>query len=98
MNSQALNICSHANKRIRQRSYKVDDIDLIMNCGTRVDEETYFLKNKDIQHEIQIRKHQIQRLEHLRGTKVIIKEGTVVTIYRLSEKNQHKVRRYATYS
>lgn len=97
MNSQTLNICNHADKRIRQRSYKKDDIDLIMDCGTRLDEETYFLRNKDIQHEIQIRKHQIQRLEHLRGTKIIIKEGTVITIYRLSEKKQNKVLRHASY-
>lgn len=98
MNNQAFNISNHANKRIRQRSYKEEDIKLIIDCGTKVDGETYFLKNKNIQYEIQMRKHQIQRLEHLRGTKVIIREGTVVTVYRPSKKSINKLFKYANVS
>lgn len=91
MVNEKLQLTDHVLKRIQQRSYSEKDINLIIEYGTIINENEYFLKNKNIQRQIEIRKHEIQRLEHLRGSKIVIKGTNVITIYRPSKKNKKKL-------
>jgi len=66
---------------MQQRAFRYPDIDLVMNCGTQFDEASVLLSDQDAAREIALRKHEIQVLERLRGSMVVIREGTVVTCY-----------------
>ena len=84
---------NHAGQRMQQRGIRERDIDLLLSCGTQIDEASILLRDKDAAREIERRKHEIQTLERLRGCKVVIIEGVVVTCYRASEKHLKKVLR-----
>lgn len=82
---------NHAGQRMQQRGIRERDIDLLLSCGTQIDEASILLSDKDAAREIERRKHEIQTLERLRGCKVVIIEGVVVTCYHASEKHLKKV-------
>ena len=84
---------NHAGQRMQQRGIRERDIDLLLICGTQIDEASILLSDKDAAREIERRKHEIQALERLRGCKVVIIEGVVVTCYHASEKYLKKVLR-----
>ncbi len=87
---------NHAGQRIRQRGIRERDVDLLLICGTQIDEASILLSDKDAGREIERRKHEIQALERLRGCKVVIIEGVVVTCYHAHAKHLKKMlrRRY----
>lgn len=77
-----LRITRHAECRMRQRGFKAIDVELIMSSSTQVAEDAFFLTNEDVAREIVKRKTEIQQLERLRGSKAIVAEGKLITIYR----------------
>ena len=84
---------NHAVQRMQQRGVRERDIDLLVCCGTQIDEASIFLSDKDAVREIERRKQEIRSLERLRGCKVVIAEGVVVTCYHATAKHLKKVRR-----
>lgn len=74
-------VTAHADARLRQRGYRAEDLDLILSLGTE-GAEGVVLTNADAQREINRMKRHIHRLERLRGTAVIMADGTVVSVYR----------------
>ena len=87
-------MCSnHATQRIQQRGIRERDVDLVLNCGTQIDKVSILLSDKDAAREIERRKHEIQALERLRGCKVVIIEGVVVTCYHAHAKHLKKLLR-----
>ena len=95
----------HAEQRMGQRGIRPSGLDLVLRHGSIIDGDThaiYFLKSKDAQREIerlnnQIRylKRDIQMLERMRGVKVVVADGTVVTCYRSNQRDQKRISRRA---
>ena len=64
----------HAEKRMRQRGMRTDDIALVLACGTQIDDDAYLLRDRDV-------RQSIEALQRLRNRKVVVREGAVVTAY-----------------
>ena len=84
---------NHVCKRMQQRGIRERDIDLLITCGTQIGGDSILLSNKDAAREIEGRKQEIQALERLRGCKVVISEGVVVTCYHTHTKHLKKLLR-----
>ncbi len=52
---------------------------LIIELGTQVDDETWFMCNRDVSREIESLKREIHRLERLANCKVVMRGGRVIT-------------------
>lgn len=76
----------HAEARMRQRGFRNADIGLVLSVATRVADDAFFLSDKDAAREIERRRREIQQLERLRGTKVIVEGESLVTIYHYNGK------------
>ncbi len=75
-------ICTkHGQSRMQQRGIRKEDVRLVQECGTQVDDDTWLMRKRDAIREIEIRKREIQRLERLRNHKVVIRDERVVTAY-----------------
>ena len=72
----------HAETRMRQRGIRERDVSLILACATRIDDETWLLRERDARRAIEDRKREIQALERLAGCKVVARGESVVTAYR----------------
>ena len=82
-------LSNHAQSRIQQRGIKKRDLKLIIRGGTLVAKDGILMRRKDIQREIAIRKAEIQALEKLDGTKIVMSEdGTIITVIRTSKSHQ----------
>lgn len=76
----------HAETRMRQRGFRNADIGLVLSVATRVAEDAFFLSDKDAAREIERRRREIQQLERLRGTKLIVEDENVITLYHSDRK------------
>lgn len=81
-----LRFTQHAETRMRQRGYRNADVSLVLSVATRVADDAFFLSDKDAAREIQRRRHEIQQLERLRGTKLIIECENLITLYHSDQK------------
>lgn len=77
----AIAFTGHAKTRMRQRGIRNGDITLILECGTQIDEETWLMRERDARREIEARKRDIQALERLVSTKLVMRGERVVTVY-----------------
>lgn len=80
----------HAEECLRQRGYRERDLETVMACGT-VCAEAIVLTGKDVNRAIEATKREIQNLERLRGTSVIVQGGVVKTVYR---PDRRRIRRF----
>ena len=88
----------HGERRANQRGFRGSDVELIRRCGSLVEDrqaEVYLLRNKDVEKAISARKQEIQRLERMRGCKVLIVENQLVTIHHTSRANEKTLLRRA---
>ena len=76
-----INYTHHAETRLQQRGIREKDIPLIIALGTQIDDETWFMRNRDVTREIESLKKEIHRLERLANRKVVIRSGRVITAY-----------------
>ena len=86
-----LKYTKHGDQRINQRGFRRNDVGLIRRCGTLVPDrqaEVYLLRNKDVEREISARKQEIQRLEGMRGSQVVIINNHLVTVLHTSRSHQ----------
>jgi hypothetical protein len=81
-----LRFTHHAETRMRQRGFRNADVGLVLSVATRVADDAFFLSDKDAAREIQRRRHEIQQLERLRGTKLIVEGESLITIYQSDRK------------
>ncbi len=81
-----LRLTHHAETRLRQRGFRNADVGLVLSVATRVADDAFFLSDKDAAREIQRRRHEIQQLERLRGTKLIVEGKSLITIYQSDKK------------
>ena len=87
-----LTLTHHAQARMRQRGFKEEDADLIFRVGTRVADDAFLLTDKDAACAIRKCKQEIQQLERLRGSKVIVEGETLITLYHatLRPRREHR--------
>ena len=83
----------HARTRMQQRGIRKADIPIILEYGTQIDDETYFMRNRDAVREIETRKREIQALSRLVNRKVVIREGRVITAYPSNPSDQKRTLR-----
>jgi hypothetical protein len=84
----------HAEIRMRQRGLRVSDMRLLLKDASQVSPGAYLLTNQDAAREIAVHKSEIRRLERLKGCKVIVEQGFIVTCYRTGRKNQKRTLQY----
>jgi len=86
-----LSYSNHAASRIQQRGMCGKDIEMVVNAGTAIDDDSIVLLNHDADREIKKRKKEIKMLERLRSVRVVLgADETVITAYYLKrniEKN-----------
>ena len=83
----------HAETRMQQRGIRKTDIPIILEYGTQIDDETYFMRNRDAAREIETRKREIQALSRLVNRKVVIRDGRVITAYPSNSADQKRTLR-----
>ena len=88
-----LSYTQHAKTRMQQRGIRKTDIPIILTCGTQIDDETYFMCNRDAAREIETRKREIQTLSRLVNRKVVIRDGRVITAYPSNPADQKRTLR-----
>ena len=83
----------HARTRMQQRGIRKADIPIILAYGTQIDDETYFMRNRDANREIETSKREIQALSRLVNRKVVIRNGRVITAYPSNPADQKRTLR-----
>ena len=83
----------HARTRMQQRGIRKVDIPIILEYGTQIDDETYFMRNRDAAREIETRKREIQTLSRLVNRKVVIRDGRIITAYPSNPSDQKRTLR-----
>jgi len=89
MNS--LEFTNHGRTRANQRGFRNHDIELARLYGVQIrdrEAEVYLLRRKDVERAIQKRKQEIQRLERLRGCKVVFADNRLVTVLHTSHSHE----------
>ncbi len=81
-----LQFTQHAETRMRQRGFRNADVNLVHSSATRVADDAFILSDKDVMREIEHRRREIQQLERLRGTKLVVEGDTLVTLYHTEQK------------
>lgn len=76
-----LTFSRHAETRTQQRGIRKDDVRLIQESGTPVDQDTWLMRSRDVAREIEKRKREIRTLSRLRNRKVVIRDERVITAY-----------------
>lgn len=83
----------HGAMRMRQRGMKNGDVALILAYATQVDDETWMLREQDVNHAIRDCKQEIQALERLRNFKLVMCPDGVVTAYPSRHSDQKRTLR-----
>lgn len=79
---------------MRQRGIRTSDVELILQYGSEIGEDVFFLSQKDAEREISRRKREIDTLERLRNKKLVLAGDTVVTCYHSRRSDQKRMLRY----
>ena len=90
----ALKATDHARERMAQRSFADGDAELIAMIGTVVS-DGYLVRAKDCQAVERKIKRLLQRIRRLRGKRLIVEDGRIVTAYHASRREERRLMRYA---
>ena len=86
-------ITKHANLRFAQRAISISDAEMIIGFGTEVDDGYIFLNQNCDALESEL-KAAIQRVRKLRGQRIVIGNGQVITAYRATVATTRKLIRH----
>jgi hypothetical protein len=84
---------AHAQRRKQQRGFRDADIAIVLQTARQVAPDAYMLTRADAAHEIEKRKREIQQLERLIDTKIIIEGDIVITCYHALKREQKRTMR-----
>lgn len=87
------NLSRHAELRLGQRNFRRGDIEVVLECGTRIAADAYLMRRADADREVAALKREIQRIKRLTNVKVVVAAGTVVTSYRSRSADQRRTLR-----
>jgi hypothetical protein len=88
-----LYLTHHAKARMRQRGLRDADLSLLMEVASPIEANVWLLTNEDVAQEVSRLKRRVQRLERLRGAKIVVAGDVVVTAYRSTPKDQRRALR-----
>ena len=88
-----ITMTTHAQVRKQQRGFRDADISKIIQAATQVAPDAYMLTRADAAREIAKKKREIQQLERLCGSKIIIEGNKVITCYHALKKEQKRTMR-----
>ena len=87
----------HVTAQLSQRGFQTGDLDVIMENGTET-ADGIFIRRKDVARAVneikQDTNRRIKKLERLQDTYVVMKEGSIITIYRPGNRKQKKIFRH----
>ena len=86
-------LTKHAQRRARQRGFRDSDVAMILQTATQVAADAYMLTRADAAREIARRKREIQQLERLSGSKIIVQDENVITCYHAHKEEQKRTLR-----
>lgn len=89
----ALAFTHHAEARMRQRGLRDADLSLVMEVASPVGADVWLMTDEAVEQEITRLKRRLQRVERLRGTKVVVNDGAIVTAYRSTPNDQRRTLR-----
>ena len=84
----------HAVVRMEQRGIPAQDAELIVLIGTEVD-GGYLVRSKDVQAAEREIKRLLARIRRLRGKRLVIAEGRIITAYQATCRHQRGLLRRA---
>jgi len=79
-------LTNHAAVRMGQRGFREADVDLLLKVGTQIGDEAIFLTDRDAAREIERRRREIRQLERLRGSTLVVADGSLITLYHSDQK------------
>lgn len=86
-------ITRHASQRLAQRGFQTGDINLLLRLGEPVGRDGYRLSRSRAQREIANLKAEIQRLERLSGSVVVLCDDMVITVHHGENARSMRARR-----
>ena len=89
----SLELSRHAEARMRQRGLRDADLSLVMEVASPVGADVWLLTDEDVAREVNRLRRRLQRVERLRGTKIVVSGDAVVTAYRSTPKDQRRTLR-----
>lgn len=88
----ATTITRHAAVRMAQRGIPLKDAELIQLIGSEVD-DGYLVRDKDCQAVERLMKSLLQRVQHLKGKRLVIAEGRIITAYHAGPRQKRRLLR-----
>jgi hypothetical protein len=89
-----LPLTQHASLRIAQRGISIGDLELITLIGSEVD-DGYLVRTKDCQAIEQNLAKLLSRVQRLKGKRVVVANGRVITAFHATRPEQRHLLRYA---
>lgn len=86
-------ITQHAETRMNQRGIRKEDFGLLLATADQVASDAYLMTNEIADEEIARRKKEIQQFERLRGKKLIVEGGVIITSYHATRRDQTRTYR-----
>ena len=83
----------HAGQRLAQRAISMTDAEMIVNFGTEVEDGYVFLNKDCAAIERELRKA-LQHVQQLRGKRIVIEEGRLVTAYHATTATMHRLLKF----
>jgi hypothetical protein len=88
---EQMELSLHAARRASQRGKRRTDLDLVHDFGTPV-KDGWVLHRRDVDRAFADVKRLLHRLEHLVGTYVVEREGTLVTVFQPTKAQRRRLR------
>jgi hypothetical protein len=89
-----VDLTHHAQIRTSQRGIRESDLDLLILIGTPVN-DGFLARHKDCETLERQCKQLIERIHRLRGKRVVVAEGRVITAYRVNRRKARNLLRSA---
>jgi hypothetical protein len=90
----AIALTTHAAVRMAQRNIKIKDAELIMLIGTEVN-DGFLVRTSDSSELEKLLIYLLQRVRRVRGKRLVVAEGRIVTAYNSSRSDQRRLLRCA---
>jgi hypothetical protein len=90
----ALTLTGHATVRMAQRGIEIKDSELIAMIGSEV-HDGYYVREKDYQEVERILKQLLQRCRRVRGKRLVVTNGQIITAYHACDRHERRLLRNA---
>ena len=87
-----LRFSKHGSARAAQRNFKDADVELVLTLGSEV-ADGYLMRECDCLAAERELKSAIQRIRRLRGKRLVVKDGVIVTVFHATAKETARVLR-----